>query len=330
MTTGRKMPACISSVREGAYKIRIRSGTRETYFFPHALPNSAHMHRIALPRRHFSLDLTLSCGQVFRWEKQGDWWEGIVGDEVIRVRQVDDTLMADSGHEKTIRSYFQLDHDLERILRSIDRDPVIHAAIGHCRGLRIIRQDPWECLASYICATYANIPGIRKKIRLLSESFGEPLRTESGTRYRFPPPETIASSELCDIRRCSLGYRSGYLCETARTIAEEPGWAERLAALPTREARSELMALKGVGPKVADCVLLFAFARYEVFPVDVWIARIMHQCYGLPEPASYNRIAGEGRTLFGEYAGYAQEYLFCDRQRLTAGRFRPSTASHPD
>jgi N-glycosylase/DNA lyase len=277
------------------------------------------MHQFAIPSRLFSLDLTLSCGQVFRWERNDDWWQGIVGNEVIRIRQEGDLLLITSGREETIRSYFQLAVDLDRILRSIDRDPVIHGAIERCRGLRIIRQDPWECLASYICATYANIPGIKKKIRLLSESFGEPLETESSIYYRFPSPEAIASSDLCDIRKCSLGYRSGYLCETAGVIAEDPGWAERLAALPCREARKELMALKGVGPKVADCVLLFAFGRYEAFPVDVWIARIMQHSYSLPATAGYSRIAGEGRVLFGEYAGYAQEYLFCDRQHLTSG-----------
>jgi N-glycosylase/DNA lyase len=103
-------------------------------------------------------------------------------------------------------------------------------------------------------------------------------------------------------------------------IVKDPAWAERVAFLPLEEARRELMAFWGVGPKVADCVLLFAFARYEAFPVDVWIARIMQQCYGLPAQAGYNRIAREGRMLFGRYAGYAQEYLFCDRQRLTTGR----------
>jgi len=277
------------------------------------------MHQFSISSRLFSLDLTLSCGQVFRWERDGDWWQGIVGNEVIRIRQEGDLLLIESGCEETTRSYFQLDLDLDRILRSIDRDTVIHGAIGRCRGLRIIRQDPWECLASYICATYANIPGIKKKIRLLSESFGEPLETESGMYYRFPSPEAIASSDLCDIRKCSLGYRSEYLCETARVITAEPGWAERLAALPCGEARKELMALRGVGPKVADCVLLFAFARYEAFPVDVWIARIMQHSYSLPASAGYRRVAGEGRALFGEYAGYAQEYLFCDRQHLTAG-----------
>jgi N-glycosylase/DNA lyase len=277
------------------------------------------MRRIPISSRQFSLDLTLSCGQVFRWERQGDWWEGIVGDEVIRIRQKGDLLLSESGNPETIRSYFQLDLDLDGILRSIDRDPVIHEAIGHCRGLRIIRQEPWECLASYICATNANIPGIKKKIRLLSESFGEPVETERGTHYRFPPAEAIAASDVCGIRRCSLGYRSGYLCETAAKIAEDSRWADRIAALPGDEARRELMAFRGVGPKVADCVLLFAFSRYEVFPVDVWIARIMEQHYGLPAQAGYNRIAGEGRVRFGEYAGYAQEYLFCDRQRLAKG-----------
>ncbi len=297
-----------------------REGSIETYFLCGRPTSSARMFRITIPARLFSLDLTLGCGQVFRWEWRGDWWEGVVGDDVIRIRQEGDLLMCESGNLETVRSYFQLDLDLDAILRSIDRDPIIHEAIGHCAGLRIIRQEPWECLASYICATYTSIPAIRKKIRLLSETMGEPIETAYGTRYRFPEPEAVASSGLCDIRRCTLGYRSGYLWETAHTIAGDPAWAERLASLPLEEARRELMAFKGVGPKVADCVLLFAFARYEAFPVDVWIARIMQQCYGLPAKAGYNRIVREGRALFGQYAGYAQEYLFCARQRLTTGR----------
>ncbi|MDD1707501.1 MAG: 8-oxoguanine DNA glycosylase [Methanoregulaceae archaeon] len=278
------------------------------------------MPRITIPDTEpFSLDFTLSCGQVFRWEKQGAWWRGIVGREIIRIRQEDRILIFNGGRENAIRDYFQLDLDLKEILQSIDRDPVIHGSIERCWGLRIIHQQPWECLASYICATYANIPGIRKKIALLSSSFGDPLITGSQTAFGFPSADVLASSALCNLSRCGLGYRAPYLCETATMIAQNPGWAEKIAAAPYEQARKELLLFKGVGPKVADCVLLFAFGKYDSFPVDVWIARIMQHCYSLPASAGYEQIAREGRAHFGKFAGYAQEYLFCDRKYLTSG-----------
>jgi len=278
------------------------------------------MPRITIPDTGpFSLDLTLSCGQVFRWEKQGDWWQGVIGREVISIRQENRILVFSGGREKTIRDYFQLDLDLKEILQSIDSDPVIHGSLKRCWGLRIVYQQPWECLASYICATYANIPGIRKKISLLSSSFGEPLIRGSQTVYGFPSAGVLASSELCDLSRCNLGYRAPYLCETAGMAVRDPDWADKIAAAPYEKARKELLHFKGVGPKVADCVLLFAFGKYDAFPVDVWIARIMQQCYSLPASAGYKQIAREGRARFGKFAGYAQEYLFCDRGYLTSG-----------
>jgi N-glycosylase/DNA lyase len=276
------------------------------------------MPRITLAEKSpFSLDLTLGCGQVFRWKKTGEWWTGIVEGEVIRIRQDDRTLTFDGTSKKRIYDYFGLDCDLPYVLDTIDCDPVIHAALDNCRGLRLIRQPPWECLASYICATYANIPGIRRKIALLSETFGRPIyRDSEPVFYSFPSAETLADSALCDISRCSLGYRAPYLCQTAQDITADPGWVDRIYALGYGPARRDLMRLMGVGPKVADCVLLFGFQKYEAFPVDVWIARIMQQCYGVPEKGGYERISRRGRELFGAYAGYAQEYLYADRERL--------------
>jgi N-glycosylase/DNA lyase len=276
------------------------------------------MPRITLPEKSaFSLDLTLGCGQVFRWEKTGEWWNGVVAKEVIRVRQKGRSLIFTGTSEERIRDYFGLDTDLGFILGSIDRDPIIHRAITECNGLRVVNQPPWECLASYICATYANIPGIRKKIALLSEMFGEPIPGGPGpVFYSFPSADALADSGPCDLSRCSLGYRAPYLCETAREIASDPGWVERIHTLDYDAARRYLMKFKGVGPKVADCVLLFAFRKYEAFPVDVWIARIMIRHYGATEKGGYEQISRKGREYFGSYAGYAQEYLYGDRERL--------------
>lgn len=281
------------------------------------------MPRIDLPPdQPFSLDLTLGCGQVFRWEKRGAWWQGIVGCEHICIREQRGFLQYCGSSPRTIRDYFQLDLDLEMILRSIDRDPIIQGAIDRCRGLRIIRQPAWECLASYICATYANIPGIRRKITLLSETYGESFISNSATFHAFPSAKALASSDLSCGRSCSLGYRAPYLVETAREIAADPGWAARIGNLPYDEGRRYLLRLKGVGPKVADCVLLFAFGKFEAFPVDVWITRIMQKYYTGQDPFRYDRIADAGREYFGRYAGYAQEYLFCDREMLVGKRVR--------
>ncbi len=269
------------------------------------------------PGLHFSLDLTLGCGQVFRWEKRGRWWQGIVGEECIRLRQSSRTLELHGTTKETIRDYFQLDLDLEKIAASIDKDPVIHGALCRCRGLRIIHQPAWECLASYICATYSNIPGIKKKIACLSTTFGKPILTDQGLFHCFPTPEVLASSDLSRGRTCSLGYRAPYLYKTARLLAEDPGWSTRIDKLSYRDARRFLLGLMGVGPKVADCVLLFAFGKYDAFPVDVWISRIMQQYYTGEGPAGYQYIAETGRSYFGSYAGYAQEYLYCDRGYLT-------------
>jgi len=276
------------------------------------------MHRITLPAETaFSLDQSLRCGQVFRWEKTGDWWDGVVEQEAIRIRQRGRRLTFEGTTPERVRDIFQLDLDLDPILRSIDRDSVIHGAIAACSGLRLIKQPPWECLASYICATCANIPGIKKRVALLAETIGDPIAGCSGRdRYSFPSVEGVAGSDLCDISACRLGYRAPYLCATAQAISRDPGWVTRVHALDYATARRDLMRLAGVGPKVADCVLLFAFQKYEAFPVDVWIARIMQRFYGAPVTGNYEQTGNLGRRYFGPYAGYAQEYLFSDRERI--------------
>jgi len=270
----------------------------------------------------FDLDLTLSCGQVFRWERdETGAWNGIVGDSLIRISQQGCSLIFEGADTQFIRAYFQLDEDLPGIISSIDRDPLVHAAISMSRGLRIVRQPAWECLASYIIATYANIPGIRRRISLLCRCFGERVTGDRGEFYTFPTAEAIASSDPCRIAECRLGYRAPYLKETAKAIAEDRGWEGRIAGLCYEDARRDLMRLKGVGRKVADCVLLFAFGKKEAFPVDVWIQRILRTRYpGGESLRTYDQCSRFGRSHYGMYAGYAQEYLFCARAALTGER----------
>jgi len=273
------------------------------------------------PDQPFSLDLTLSCGQVFRWDRQPDgWWYGVVGSRVIKIRQDLTSLTFDGAPASFIRHYFSLDTDLDRITASFDRDPFIHNAIVRCRGLRIVRQPAWECLISYICATNSNIPMIRRRISHIAQTYGKPLEFEERTYFAFPGPASLAATCTSALSDCKLGYRSPYVLETACDIADEKGWNDSIASLPYEQARSALMKLRGVGPKAADCILLFAFQKYEAFPVDVWIRRIMREHYikTLGSDSSltgreYDTIRRFARKHFGEFCGYAQEYLFASR-----------------
>ncbi len=269
----------------------------------------------------FSLDQTLGCGQVFRWDRAEDgWWYGIVKDKAIKIRQDGSILVFKGATTTFIRNYFSLDLDLKEVIKSIDQDPFIHAAIGSCTGLRLVRQPPWECLISYICSTNSNIPTIRRRIASLAEQFGKAIEFEGRTYYTFPNPTSIACEGNEGLTLCKLGYRQPYVFGTSCSVTDERQWEERIRRLPYDDARKELMTLHGVGPKAADCILLFAFQKYEAFPVDVWIRRIMQRNYirnldldaGLTN-RDYNRIRGFAREHFGDYCGYAQEYLYAAR-----------------
>jgi len=274
------------------------------------------------PDQPFSLDQTLGCGQVFRWDQtpDGTWW-GVVGSHVIRIQQEGRELTFEGAPKQFIREYFSLDIDLGPVLSSIDCNPFIHAAIGNCHGLRLIRQPKWECLVSYTIATNSNIPTIRRRIAAVAERFGHKITFKGRVFHSFPNPDSISCEGQDALACCKLGYREPYVFRTACAIPDQEVWEDTMKALPYNEARRELMELPGIGPKAADCILLFAFQKYEAFPVDVWIRRIMQQHY-LPELSTGTPLTGKAYDAirrfalkhFGEYCGYAQEYLYAARE----------------
>jgi N-glycosylase/DNA lyase len=283
-----------------------------------------------------NLALTLSCGQAFRWEEREGWWGGVVRDRLWRLRQEGNRLLYNGPTLGEVRHYLALDEDLPAILASIDRDQVIHRAIMACRGLRILRQEPWEILISFICATNTNIPRIRGMIASLAANFGGRIPDAGEPRFGFPTPEALAGSCGDHLAACRLGYRDRYVALAAARIAGDAGLLERMRGLPFSDARSALLTFMGVGPKAADCILLFGFHRLEAFPVDVWVRRIMHEYYVLPPPGSRaasekenRRIREFGLEYFGAFAGYAQEYLFCARGLPGGGPVRSPGSSSP-
>lgn len=280
------------------------------------------------PASPFSLDATLSCGQLFRWKKREDIWQGVVDGRFITIRQDEHTLSYTGCSEAFLVYYLHLDCSYETMVSGFCCDPHISDAVRQTRGLRIVRQDPWECLISYICAQNANIPFITRMIENMCRRAGRPLTAPDGTRhYAFPTPESLSLLTLEEKRGCTLGYRAPYIHTTAAAIADDPGWADRIREMPYDEARRALMVYSGIGPKVADCVLLFGFQKYESFPVDTWIRMIMHRLYGIGNPdksltpAEYERIRRFAQVHFGPYAGYAQEYLFAIRESYADGKF---------
>ncbi len=272
-----------------------------------------------------NLDATLCCGQVFRWKKQGDWWCGAVGDRFPKVRQVGKILEFQNVDEAFVKHYFSLDHDLYRIRKELSKDAYVCEALREFWGLRLVRQDPWECLISFVCATYKSVAAIQQMLFKLSKKFGEKASFENCDFYSFPTPEKLAKADLNELESCGLGYRSKYVYETSRRIQADKYDLEALKKMSYEEAQKELYQFPGVGPKVADCVLLFSLDKLVAFPVDVWVKRIILRHYSghfsqtlirkLADQKSfsdsdYEKLSKFGRNYFGEYAGYAQEYLY--------------------
>ncbi len=273
----------------------------------------------------FNLDFTLCCGQVFRWDKQGEWWYGTVDDGIIKIRQNGRSLEFENSDRRTVVDYFGLDHDLQKILSQIRKDRYIGAVIERFAGLRIVRQNPWECLASYICATYKNVTAIRRILENLSVKFGERIRFEGQTFYRFPTAAQLAKATDKQLAECELGYRAKHLSATAKIVHENRYDIDSLKRVNLEKGKEELLKFPGVGLKVADCVSLFSLGKLEAFPVDVWIKRAIMRYYSSFFPkkfvqkvscgrslanSEYMKLSVFGREYFGENAGYAQEYFY--------------------
>jgi N-glycosylase/DNA lyase len=273
----------------------------------------------------FDLDFSLCCGQVFRWRKINGWWYGIVGEHVIKIRQCGDQLEFENVHQEFVQNYFGLNDDLTKIKSCVGKDDYVRSALQRFEGLRIVRQLPWECLISFICATYKSIAAIELMLKKLSIKYGEKQVFDGLDFYTFPTIERLANARENELQECGLGYRAKYVQKTAKKILDETINLEYLKALPYFEGRKALLEFSGVGFKVADCVLLFSLEKMEAFPVDVWVKRVIlnHYANQLPSEtvkkmqshnsltnSEYQKIGDFARSYFGRYAGYAQEYLF--------------------
>ena len=311
---------------------------------------------ILLRVRDYDLAATLDSGQVFRWRPERgrlarefqlspragepsallDSWTGVVGEHGVRLTQGPDGIHAETAapvkNWNWLRDFLQTEVDLAAVLKTFPDDAPMRAAVAACHGLRVLRQDPWECLASFILSSTKQIVQIRQIVSLLCERFGEPLArppatlsphggeragargafclNENHLSYSFPTPQRISAAGEADLRACKMGFRAPHLLAAARQITDGKFDLNRLGHLPLTGARAELITLRGVGGKIADCVLLFACGFDAAFPVDVWVERALRELYFSRRRAPAKRLRHFAATHFGPRAGYAQQYLF--------------------
>lgn len=254
---------------------------------------------------HLDIGLTLDCGQSFRWTKnENDQWEGIVNGKFLRLSQDGDTITLYDTTKEDVENiwkvYFDLDRDYKKIIESYTDENLITACKAY-PGIRILKQDEWEAICSFIISANNNIPRIKGIIERFCKAFGE----DTGNGYSFPSAQTVSKLTVEDLAPIRSGFRAKYIIDASQKIASKEVDIDKIKTLPFEDAKAELLKIKGVGEKVAQCALLYGFGRMEAFPVDVWVKRILEELYpnGLPECMNGTQ-------------GIAQQYLFHWRRNI--------------
>ncbi len=277
-----------------------------------------------LPAADFDLALTLASGQVFHWRRAENGYAGAIGEVPVYVEQHGTELRVTPGAADLVRHYFALDHPLPEVYATFPADEHMRAALATCRGLRVIRQPLWECLATFITSSLKQVAHIAQISHLLRRRYGRELGTLAGVElFGYPTIERLAALEEADLRACGLGFRARTLLATGRRLAAAGGAGEleQIRALDRVAATKALCGFAGVGTKVANCVLLFGYERLDAFPIDVWIERVLRERYFKGKrKVTARRLQTFSQTYFGAYGGYAQQYLF--HHARTGGRAR--------
>ena len=272
--------------------------------------------------KSFNLRDIFECGQCFRWNKQEDGsYTGIWKENVLNIRQENNKIIfkgicQNGDIEKEIKEYFDLERNYEEIKDKLEKiDENMKLSIKYGEGIRILNQDLWETIISFIISANNNIPRIKGIIERLSKKYGKEIKWNNESYYTFPTAEELKNVTVEEYRNLGLGFRDIRLYETTKMINEKQIDLERLKQNPnTQEVRDKLLTLSGVGPKVADCILLFStLKRFEVFPIDVWVRRVMNELYIKKEDetkVSKKEIEKLAQEKFGNLAGMAQQYLF--------------------
>jgi len=261
------------------------------------------------------VDQSINSGQVFLWEKHNKKWYGVNGTDILAVDQ--QPFKIRSYSKKNI-DFFRKNDNIKTILQSITRDKIVKSAVEHFLGLRLLRQDPFQCYISFIVSSNSNIQNIKQMLQQLCKKFGRKVRFDGKTFFLFPEPKKLAKAEKKDLLSCGLGYRTLYVKKASIAVNNEEINFEFLKKTNYHVAKKSLVKIFGIGNKVADCILLFSLEKLEAFPLDRWILRVLQkyysnkfQLYGktLTEK-KYEKLHQEIVEYFGPFAGYSQQFLF--------------------
>ena len=270
--------------------------------------------------KSFELKDIFECGQCFRWNKQEDGsYTGVFRRNVLNVKSKNNQIIisgiCQEDIEKVCMDYFDLNRNYEEIKSKLSKvDNYMQESIKYGAGIRILNQDLWEMIISFIISANNNIPRIKKIIEKMSKEYGTEIEFRNQTYYTFPTTEQLSRANIQDLRKLGLGFRDKYIYETTKIIKEGKIDLVELQEKDTTSARKELLTLAGVGPKVADCILLFStLKRFDVFPIDVWVRRVMNDLYihnEVEEKVSKKEIKKLAKEQFVDLEGIAQQYLF--------------------
>ena len=261
-----------------------------------------------------SVENSINSGQVFLWKKNKEFWHGVNGEDVLRVDENGNI----NSYQNFKVDFFRKNDNLEKIIKSISKDKIVKSAVKQFQGLRILRQDPFQCLISFIVSSNSNIPKIKNNLENISKKFGKKIKFHNQDFFLFPDPKKLAKASINEITSCGVGYRAKFIKEAAKiTVLKEIDF-DYLKKCDYQKAKENICQIPGVGGKVADCVLLFSLDKLEAVPLDRWIIRILEKYYSKKfeittktiTEKQYNILHEKIINHFGPFAGYSQQFLF--------------------
>ncbi|MEK6907678.1 MAG: DNA glycosylase [Thermoproteota archaeon] len=261
-----------------------------------------------------NLENTINSGQVFLWTKQKEFWYGINGQDILKINN----LGKITSYSKKKYDFFRNSDDIKEIIKSISKDKTTKIAVKKYLGLRLIRQDPFQCFISFIVSSNSNIQKIKSSLEKISIKFGKKIQFDNKEFYMFPEPKKIANATIQEIQNCGVGYRAKFIIDAAKMVESRQIDFDQLKKSNYQNAKETILTVPGIGNKVADCILLFSLDKLEAFPLDRWMIRILKKYYlekfeletkSITEK-QYNTLHEKIVKHFGPYAGYAQQFLF--------------------
>ena len=263
--------------------------------------------------KNFNLNDTVTCGQIFRYQKEDDdSYTIILKDRVINVKYDGNNLYVDSNNEENLKEvilkYFDLDRDYSKINKIlVEKDNSIKEIVESCTGLKMINSYPFETIISYIISANNSVSSIKKSVDMISQNYGDKISFRGEDYYLFPTPEKLKGITASEYRKCSVGFRDKYIEEIVKVINNDPNYLENFNYIDSLSSFEILLKEKGIGPKVASCILLFAYQKFDVFPVDTWVKKVMKEKYNVE---GEKNIREQAKKIYGEYSGIAIQYMF--------------------